>query len=294
MIQVDRPRSARELLPSVERLFALSAAEDSIARTELESGRRRPGVHGPGPIPGTRLDRMDRRVSVRIGAVAVRRDGRTRVPRAGPLAHDRSHGHPPDACRCARSRLQQRQHIREPVASRPRGTDRGDRMGGPLLRARAEGERGGAGATLDGAAGRRVHPFVQRTALAFRGYDPVAAIPGARSHAGPAVDGGTGLPRQPARSAGRARTRNRPLQRLFRPRPRPLRCPGAHGARKPVQRDQRHLPRPELAAGLLAVHDLDAWSCLGDARICRADRIPARRLRTRRSSLPEDVQTSMR
>ena len=61
-----------------------------------------------------------------------------------------------------------------------------------FLRARAESQRRGAGAALDATRGRRVHPFVQWTAFAFRRHDPVAASPGARTHARPAPDGGTG------------------------------------------------------------------------------------------------------
>ena len=44
---------------------------------------------------------------------------------------------------------------------------------------------------------------------------------------------------------------------------------GAHGARESFQRRERHLPRPEHAAGLLAVHDMDARSGVGHAGLHR-------------------------
>ena len=49
-----------------------------------------------------------------------------------------------------------------------------------LLRAGAEGQRRGAGAALDDAAGRRLHLLVQRRALAVRRHDPLAARARAR------------------------------------------------------------------------------------------------------------------
>ena len=61
------------------------------------------------------------------------------------------------------------------------------------------------------------------------------------------------------------------LQRLFRPRARPLRRPRPRRAREPVQRRQRHVPRAEHAAGLLAVHHVDARTRVGDARLRRTD-----------------------
>ena len=147
-------------------------------------------------------------------------------------------------------------------------------MGAPLLRAGAQGERRGAGTALDDAAGRRVHPFLQRRALAVRGHHPVAARAGARARARPAADGGTGRDRQPARSAHRPCADDRALQRLFRPRPRRLRRARPYRAREPLQRRERHLSRTEHAAGLLPLQHVDARSRVGDARIRRAARVP--------------------
>ena len=80
--------------------------------------------------------------------------------------------------------------------------------------------------------------------------------------------------RQPARSPARSRARDGAVQRLLRPRPRRLRPARADGAREPVQRRERHLPRPEHAAGLLPVQHVDARPRLGDARVRRAARVP--------------------
>ena len=73
-----------------------------------------------------------------------------------------------------------------------------------------------------------------------------------------------------ARAAAAARARDGGVQRVLRQRARQLRCPRPHGAREPVQCGERHVSRPELAAGLLAVLDVDARSRVGDAGICGA------------------------
>ena len=57
-----------------------------------------------------------------------------------------------------------------------------------------------------------------------------------------------------------------------------------HRARKPLQRRQRHLPRTEHAAGLLAVQHLDARAGLGDARLRRGARVPGDAARRRGGS----------
>ena len=49
---------------------------------------------------------------------------------------------------------------------------------------------------------------------------------------------------------------------------------GRVGAREPLQRRERHVSRPEHAAGLLAVQHLDARTGVGDARLRRAARVP--------------------
>ena len=56
----------------------------------------------------------------------------------------------------------------------------------------------------------------------------------------------------------------------FGKRPRHVRCARPNGAREPVQCGQRNVSRSELAAGLLAVLDVDARPRMGDARVCRA------------------------
>ena len=142
------------------------------------------------------------------------------------------------------------------------------RLGTALLRAGAEGERRRAGAALDAAARRRLHPFLQRRALAVRRHDPLAARAGARPRARAAADGRTGRRRQPARSAGHHARATAHYNVYFGRGRDALRRARAHRARKPVQRRQRHLSRPEHAAGLLAVHTWTrglAWAMLGFA-----------------------------
>ena len=67
----------------------------------------------------------------------------------GRAAHARADGAAPHPHGRARSRLQQRQHLRQPVAAGARRTDRGERVGIALLRAGAQGQRRRAGASLD-------------------------------------------------------------------------------------------------------------------------------------------------
>ena len=79
------------------------------------------------------------------------------------------------------------------------------------------------------------------------------------------------------RAAAAARARNRRVQRVLRQGPRYVRCARPHGARESVQCGQRDLSRPELAARLLAVLDVDARPCMGDARFCRTAGVSRRR-----------------
>ena len=64
------------------------------------------------------------------------------------------------------------------------GTIRGRGVGAALLRARAQGDRRGAGPAVDVDSGRRVHLFLQRRALAVRRHDPHTARAGALARAG--------------------------------------------------------------------------------------------------------------
>ena len=149
------------------------------------------------------------------------------------------------------------------------------RLGAALLRAGAEGQRRGPGAALDAAARRRLHLLVQRRALAVRRHDPLAARAGARAPARPSPGRGAGRARS-ACSSGWSSTRAPPREFsvYYGARPRHLRRARPRRAREPLQRRQRHLPRPEQPAGLLAVHHLDARPGLGDARLRRAARVP--------------------
>ena len=61
-----------------------------------------------------------------------------------------------------------------------------------------------------------------------------------------------------------------------------LRRARPHGAREPLQRRERHLPRPEHAAGVFALQHVDARPRLGDARLRRAARVPRHAARATR------------
>ena len=164
-----------------------SRREDPVDRRHVAAGGRRARLHRRGALPGARLDRVDAGVPVRLRAAAVRRDRRRAVPRPRPRAHAGADGAAPDPHGGARPRLQQRQHLRQPVAARARRAHRGERVGGALLRAGAQGQRRRAGASLDAPARRRLHPLVQRRAFALRRHDPLAARAGARPR--PAASG---------------------------------------------------------------------------------------------------------
>ncbi len=153
-----------------------------------------------------------------FGAAVLQFDatGDRALPGTRPHPHARADGVAPDARRRARPRLQQRQHLRQPLAPGGRRTLRGQRVGASLLRAGAEGQRRRAGPALDAAARWRLHPLVQRPALAVRGHDPLAAVAGPRSSARPSPERGAGRAGQPARPAGPARQGHGRLQRLLR------------------------------------------------------------------------------
>ena len=81
---------------------------------------------------------------------------------------------------------------------------------------------------------------------------------------------------RPARAAGEARAGDGRVQRVLRRGPRRLRRARPRGAREHLQHERRPLPLPEHAAGLLAVHHVDARPGVGDARLCRAAGVPRR------------------
>ena len=226
---------------------------------------------------------MDGRVSVRLLAPAVRRHRRAGVPRARPRAHADADGAAPHARRRPRSRLQQRQHLRRAVAHGARGTHRRHRVGAAVLRARAQGQRRRAGAPLDDAARRRLHLLVQRRALALRRHHPLAARARPLAPARPPPGRGTGRAGQPPRR-GSCSTRRRPHSyNVFYARsggPFDVRGRVAHESLFNVANGTYR--GPEHAAGLLALQHVDARARVGDARLCRAARVPLDAHRRRR------------
>ena len=220
--------------------------------------------------------RNGRRVSSSARPPAVRRHGRRALPRAGRRSHTVDDGAPPEPRRGARPRLQQREHLRQAAAPGARGADRRERWERELLRAGPQGQRRRPGRALDPHLPRwRLHLLVQRAALALRRHHPLAALAGRRPSA------------RPRRSWAKATARSRcSAGSSSTPRPpRASTCTSATGRDAydvrgrvahecDLQRERRGLPLPEHAAGLLALHHLDARPGLGDVRLRRAARVP--------------------
>ena len=239
----------------------------------MDAVERRARVHGRGTLHRPRLDGVDRRLPVRIGAAPVRRHRCAGVPRSRTRTHADAHGPPPHAHGRPRPRLQQRQHLRRALADDARGTHRRRPVGSQVLRAGAQGERRRPGAAMDLDSRRRVHLLVQRRALVVRRHHSIPARARARPRARASPRGRAGRAGQPALAAGRARARDRHLQRLLRPPAWAVRRSRARGAREPVQRRQRHVSRPEHPTGLLTVQHLDPRARVGPARFRRGDRV---------------------
>ena len=106
--------------------------------------------------------------------------------------------------------------------------------------------------------GRRVHPLVQRRALAVRRHHPLASGPGDLAPSRPSALRRAGRVDQPARSPGSARARDRLVQRLLRRRARSLRSARPHGAREPLQR--RRTARTADQAASRAIRLSRTWT----------------------------------
>ena len=116
MIRIDRTRTPQDLVPRIDRLFALSADKiRGIERTwRPENGA--PVFTVKGRYTARGWTEWTEGFQYRLRAAAVRRHRRARVPRARPRAHADADGAAPHARRRPRSRLQQRQHLRRAVA----------------------------------------------------------------------------------------------------------------------------------------------------------------------------------
>ena len=129
MIGLSRPRTPRDLVPKIERLFELSAAKIRALEDRWT------------PADGAPVFTIDGRYAARgwtewtqgfqFGAAVLQFDatGDREFLDTRPLAHDRAHGPAPDARRRARSRIQQRQHLRFTVAPGARRPHRRVRLG---------------------------------------------------------------------------------------------------------------------------------------------------------------------
>ena len=278
-MQIDRHREPKDLLPRIQRVFDVSAGRTAGDRGYVAARGRRAGLHRRRALPGARLDRVDAGVPVRLGAAAVRRHRRRRVPRARPRAHGRARWRRTSrtsACTTTASTTS------APTATcggwRARDGIDATRLGGAVLRAGAQGQRRGAGAALD-ARCRTAASSTRSTARTRCSSTRSARCARWRSAhlLGQRLMEEQDASDQPARAARRStRAPRRDYNVYYGARPRRLRRARPHGAREPVQRRQRHLPLPEHAAGLLAVQHVDARPGLGDARLRRGARVPRR------------------
>ena len=109
--------------------------------------------------------------------------------------------------------------------------------------------------------------LVQRPALALLRHHPDHARAGRGASPRSPLDGGERQGGVAPRTHHPARRYNIALQCLFRQGARHLRSARTRGARVRVQYERRQLPLPQLAAGLLALHHLDARSRMGAVRL---------------------------
>ena len=192
MIGLSRPRTPRDLVPKIERLFELSAAKIRALEDRWT------------PSDGAPVFTIDGRYAARgwtewtqgfeFGAAILQFDatgdreflalGRSRTIErmASHLTHVGVHDHGFNNVSTYGALWRLAREGRIDASDWERA----------LLRARAEGERRRAGASMDGHSRRRVHLFLQRRALALRRHDPVAASAGVRPSAGPSLVGRAG------------------------------------------------------------------------------------------------------
>src|ERR1035437_10159367 len=141
--------------------------QNPFDREILGARPRRARLHLRRQVYQPRLDRVDAGLPIRIGHPSVRCHGRNRIPGDRARAHRRRDGAAPQPHRRSRSRVQQRQHLRQPAPPDEGGPDCGEPLGAPLLRGGAEGVRRRAGRALVAhRRGRRVYLLVQRPAPA--------------------------------------------------------------------------------------------------------------------------------
>ena len=282
MIRIDRTRTPQDLVPRINRLFALSADKiRSIERTwQPDGGAPVFTVEGRYTARGwtewtegfqygsalLQFDATGEREFLELGRE------RTLTRMAPHLTHVGVHDHGFNNVSTygALWRMADRRPLRRV------------RVGAAVLCARAQGQRRRAGAAVDDAAGWRLHLFVQRRPFAVRRHDPLASRARPLPFARPSSDRGAGCAGQPPDTARPACARDRDVQRLLWDKRRTVRRARTRRARKPLQRRQRNVSRTQHAAGILAVQHVDARTGVGHARICRAARIPRDAHRRRR------------
>ena len=254
MIRIDRERTPRDLLPSIEQLFALSAAKitaierswDPAAGAPVFTVKGRYQARGwtewtQGFQFGSALLQFDATASAEFLDLGRRRTVERMAPHLTHIGvHDHGFNNVSTYGTLWRLAREGRVDADEwelrfyELALKVSGAVQARRWT-PL-------PDGGFIHSFNGAHSLFVDTIRSLRALAL----------GARAR--PAADGGAGRAGQPARSAASSTRARRRSTTSTTARAATLRRARARRAREPVQRRQRHLPRPEHAAGLLAVH----------------------------------------
>ena len=273
MIHIDRTRTPQDLVPRINRLFALSADKiRSVERTWQPDGgapvftvKGRYTARGwtewtEGFQYGSALLQFDA-----TGEQEFLELGRERtLTRMAPhLTHVGVHDH--GFNNVSTYGALWRMSIE--------GRLDASRVGAAVLCTRAQGQRRRSGTTMDDASAWRLHLFVQRRPLAVRRHDSLTSRTRPLPYARPSTDRGAGCAGQPPDTARAACVRDRDPQRFLWDWWRTVRRARTRRARKPLQRGQRNVSGPEHAAGLFAVQHVDTRTGVGHARLCRAARI---------------------
>ena len=263
MITIDRQRTPADLVRSIDRLFELSGGKIRALDRRWGESSGAPvftvggSIRRAGGPTGRRDFSSDRRCCSSTRPAS-------RVPGDRARAHARPHDPAPHPHRRARPWLQHREHLRGAVAARREGRiDASEwevrlyelalKVSGAVQAPRWTPLPGGGFIhSFNGA-----HSLFVDTIRSLR----VLALAHALGHV--LMDEQDARVSLLERLVQHAHATAR-FQRLLRPRARRLRRPRPRRARGDLQRRQRLVPQPQHAAGLLAVHDVDPRTRMGD------------------------------
>ena len=265
--------------------------EDPLAREGLEPRGRLARLHAARPLHGARLDRVDAGLPVRLGAscsstrpATARSSSSAASARYARMA---PHVTPRRACTTTASTTSAPTATCGGSSSRAATSAEGRERDLCELALKVTGAVQAARWTRTADGGGFIYSFNGPHSLFVDTMRSLRSL--ALAHRlGHALMGEGDRPVSLLERLVLARAHHRALQRLLRRGPRRLRRARPRGAREPLQRGRRQLPLPEHAAGLLAVHDLDARAGLGAARLRRGAGVPGDRSPTPSSSRSAD------